>query len=63
LRQQSRDALTQPRRQVQDVSGQPGERAEFTFWSADWTPWRALPTLAETWSALRFEARPTYGLS
>jgi hypothetical protein len=32
-----------------------------TFWSADWTPWRALATLAECWPRLRFDARPTYG--
>jgi hypothetical protein len=32
-----------------------------TFWSADWTPWRALAALAERWSGLRFDARPTYG--
>jgi hypothetical protein len=54
---------TWPLRQVQDVSGKAAERADFTFWSADWAPWRALATLADTWSALRFEARPTYGLS
>jgi hypothetical protein len=61
--QQSRDALTQPLRQVQDVSGQPAYRADFTFWPADWTPWRALVTLARTWPALRFGARSTYCLS
>ena len=54
---------TRPLRQVQDVCGQAAGCAEFTFWSADWTPWRALATLAETWSVLRFAARPTYGLS
>jgi hypothetical protein len=32
-----------------------------TFWSADWTPWRALAALAERWSGLRFDARPMYG--
>jgi hypothetical protein len=31
-----------------------------TFWSADWTPWRALQHIALRWSALRFETRPTY---
>ena len=30
------------------------------FWSADWTPWRALGMLAGRWPTLRFEARPTY---
>lgn len=32
------------------------------FWSADWTPWRALATVAARWPALRFDIRPTYGL-
>ena len=30
------------------------------FWSADWTPWRALARLAELWPALRFQAQPIY---
>jgi len=35
---------------------------DVTFWSADWTPWRALATVAARWPALRFDVRPTYGL-
>ncbi len=31
-----------------------------TFWSADWTPWRALARLATQWPTLCFDARPTY---
>ena len=31
-----------------------------TFWSADWTPWRALATLERRWPALRFAVRPSY---
>ena len=31
-----------------------------SFWSADWTPWRALATLAERCPQLRFEVRPHY---
>lgn len=39
----------------------PGEAAlHLTFWSADWTPWRALARLAEIWPSLRFAVRPTY---
>ncbi len=39
----------------------PGEAAlQLTFWSADWTPWRALARLAESWPSLRFAVRPTY---
>ncbi len=30
------------------------------FWSADWTPWRALATVRARWPALRFDVRPTY---
>jgi hypothetical protein len=38
-----------------------GEAAfRVTFWAADWTPWRALATLAARWPALRFAVRPTY---
>jgi len=31
-----------------------------TFWSADWTPWRALARIAMEWPRLRFEIRPIY---
>ena len=30
------------------------------FWSADWTPWRALARLAELWPGLRFQVQPLY---
>jgi len=33
-----------------------------SFWSADWTPWRALAQAAARWPTLRFDVRPTYGL-
>lgn len=33
-----------------------------SFWSADWTPWRALAQVAARWPTLRFDVRPTYGL-
>ncbi len=32
-----------------------------SFWSADWTPWRALAAVAARWPALRLDVRPTYG--
>jgi hypothetical protein len=39
----------------------PGDAAvRVEFWSADWTPWRALMTLRVQWPALRFRVRPTY---
>lgn len=31
-----------------------------SFWSADWTPWRALSQLAIDWPTLRFAVRPSY---
>lgn len=34
-----------------------------SFWSADWTPWRALATLREGWPALRFAVTPRYELA
>ena len=32
-----------------------------SYWSADWTPWRALAAVRARWPALRFDVRPTYG--
>jgi hypothetical protein len=41
----------------------PGEAMwAVTFWSADWTPWRALAQIAGCWPMLRFETRPTYDM-
>jgi hypothetical protein len=66
---------TQPLRHVAEdvVAGQDARRPagptaehdaiHVTFWSADWTPWRALESLAERWPGLRFNVRPTYGES
>jgi hypothetical protein len=31
-----------------------------TFWSADWTPWRALAQIAARWPSLRIDTRPSY---
>ncbi|MDP9096171.1 MAG: hypothetical protein M3N26_06410 [Pseudomonadota bacterium] len=31
-----------------------------SFWSADWTPWRALATLQERCAGLQFEVQPHY---
>ena len=38
------------------------EHFQLSFWSADWTPWRALDALGARWPALRFDIRPTYDL-
>ena len=57
---------TQALRHVSDVVAevQPAAEAEviwrLSFWSADWTPWRALATLVGRWPQLRFEARLHY---
>jgi hypothetical protein len=41
----------------------PGEAIwALTFWSADWTPWRALARIAAHWPALRFDIRPSYDM-
>jgi hypothetical protein len=34
---------------------------QISFWSADWTPWRALAAVTARWAALRFDIHPTYG--
>ena len=31
-----------------------------SFWSADWTPWRALAGCTARWPTLRFDVRPSY---
>ena len=33
---------------------------QLAFWSADWTPWRALEALRTDWPELRFTVRPLY---
>ena len=33
---------------------------QLSFWSADWTPWRALGRIRLEWPTLRFDVRPTY---
>jgi hypothetical protein len=47
---------------VPDESPLPPGKAAFrvSFWSADWTPWRALVQLADHWPALRFTLQPRY---
>ena len=44
-------------------SAAPGEGVwALTFWSADWTPWRAMRQIAARWPTLRFDTCPTYDL-
>lgn len=51
----------------EDATGRPsGSRNDgawrLGFWSADWTPWRALSEIGAAWPMLRFEVQPTYDL-
>lgn len=48
------------RRQSSGVSGQ---TFALSFWSADWTPWRALQTVRGNWPELHIEVRPIYELA
>ena len=33
---------------------------QLSFWSADWTPWRALARVRADWPGLRFDVQPDY---
>jgi len=57
LRQVVEDAATQDRRRP-PAGG--AAALHLTFWSADWTPWRALTRIAARWPALHFDLRPIY---
>ena len=35
-------------------------RLQLSFWSADWTPWRALTRIRGDWPSLRFDMQPDY---
>ena len=35
-------------------------RLPLSFWSADWTPWRALERIRADWPTLRFDLQPQY---
>ncbi len=58
------EVIAAPRSRVRLPEGVPsglGQGAlHLGFWSADWTPWRALSRLAELWPALRFQVCPLY---
>ena len=36
------------------------DRLQLSFWSADWTPWRALERIRADWPTLRFDLQPHY---
>jgi len=38
-----------------------GQRVlQLTFWSADWTPWRAVQQVRIDWPTLQFDVQPEY---
>ena len=55
LRHVAEDAASNP---LHAAAGEAVFRVD--FWSADWTPWRALLSLRAAWPALRFDIRPSY---
>ncbi len=36
------------------------DRLQLSFWSADWTPWRAFERIRADWPTLRFDLQPHY---
>lgn len=56
--------IAAPRSRVrlpESAAAEPGQEAlHLGFWSADWTPWRALTRLAEVWPVLHFQVCPLY---
>ncbi len=51
---------TQSLRHVAEAATAEPGTIRLVFWSADWTPWHALSTIAARWPALRFDVRPSY---
>lgn len=44
--------------------GRAGETAfGVSFWSANWTPWRAVTSARDAWPGLLFDVRPVYDLA
>jgi hypothetical protein len=43
-----------------EITGNTETAFRVSFWSADWTPWRAFDDLKSVWPLLRFDIRPTY---
>ena len=55
-----RRVATEPAPALRSPPPSDSKSVRYSFWSADWTPWRAFAVLAERWPGLRFEVRPTY---
>jgi hypothetical protein len=58
LRHVTADFLRGPHRRHKPNAGEAGIRVE--FWSADWSPWRAVAQIEAAFPALRFDLRPGY---
>jgi hypothetical protein len=58
LRRVALDTETGQERQRRSDAGERDMR--ISFWSADWSPWRALAQIAAAFPALRFDLRPSY---
>jgi hypothetical protein len=54
------EALRQVTEALSDSDSGPTGQVVIAFWSADWTPWRALARLGVLWPSLRFDTRPSY---
>ncbi len=39
------------------------DKLRLSFWSADWTPWRAFGRIRADWPTLRFDVQPHYDAS
>jgi hypothetical protein len=61
LRHVAEDVVALQEVQRRSVLAVGQDAVHLTFWSADWTPWRAVEAVATRWPELRFDIRPTYG--
>jgi hypothetical protein len=61
LRHVAEDVVASQEARRRSVTAAEQDAIHVTFWSADWTPWRALEAVVKRWPGLRFDVRPTYG--
>jgi hypothetical protein len=61
LRHVAEDVVASQEMRRRSVLAAGQDAIHLTFWSADWSPWRALEAMAKRWPGLRFDVRPTYG--
>lgn len=63
LRHVAEDVAARPEAERRSVLAAGQDALHVAFWSADWTPWRALKAVAGRWPGLCFDVRPSYGRS